>query len=188
MTSPLRDFPTLKRVRKFSLLLQEFLSDRLHPVLGWRSLLRMMLSTSAIVPGPRLRMRSFQLRLNTAGPLFVDGDLVSWDDGCLRDLQWWSHDSHLLVGLLLGEDHPDLFLFSESSDQGWGAALGNLHLSGLWSPLCLRFSINQRELFSILYTVQGFLPHLRVSQWPCIPTTPQLWLTSGSRGALARHH
>ena len=157
-TSPLRVFPTLKRVQKFSLLLQDFLSDRLHPMSVWRSLLGMM---SAIVPGSRLRMRSLQLRLNAAGPLQLDGDLVSWDDGYLRDLWWWSDASHLLVGLPLGEDHQNLFLFSDASDQGWGAALGDLHLSGLWSPLCSRFSINQRGLLAILYAVQGFLPHLR---------------------------
>ena len=39
--------------------------------------------------------------------------------------------------------------------------LGDPHLSGLWSPLCSSFSINQRELLAILYEVQGFLPHLR---------------------------
>ena len=157
VTSPSRVFPTLKRIQKLSLLLQAFLSDRLHPVSVWRSLLGMM---SAIVPGSCLRMRSLQLRLNAPGPLLVDGDLVSWDDGCLRDLQWWSDDSHLLVGLPLGEDHPDLFLFSDASDQGWGTALGALHLSGLWSPLCSRFSINQRELLAILSAIQGFLPYL----------------------------
>ena len=159
-TSPLRVFPTFKRVQKFSLL-QDFFSDRLHPVSVWRSLLGMMSSMSAIVPGSRLRMRSLQLRLNAAGPLLLDGDLVSWDDGCLRDLRWWSDDSHLLVSLPLGEDHPDLFLFSNASDQGWGAALGDLHLSGLWPPLCSRFSINQHQLLAILSAVQGFLPRLR---------------------------
>ena len=108
-TSPLRVFPTLKRVQKFSLLLQDFLSYRLHAVSVWRSLRRMM---SAIVPGSRLRMHSLQLRLNAAGPLLLDGDLVSWDDGCVRDLRWWSDDSHLLVGLPVGDSLPDLFLFS----------------------------------------------------------------------------
>ena len=68
VTSPLRVFPTLKRVQKFSLLLQDFLFDRLHPVSVWQSLLDMMSSMSAIVPGSRLRMRSLQLRLNVAGP------------------------------------------------------------------------------------------------------------------------
>ena len=161
VTSPLRVFLTLRRIQKFSLLLQDFLSDRLHPVSVWRSLLGMMSSMSAIVPGSRLRMRSLQLRLNAAGPLLVDGDLVSWDDGCLRDLRWWSDDSHLLVGLPLGKDHPDLFSFLRR----FGPRLGRCSrqpppLQLVVSPL-LALSINQRELLAILYAIQGFLPHLR---------------------------
>ena len=155
----LETFPL--RVQKFSLLLQAFLSERLQPVSVWRSLLGMMLSMSAIVPGSWLRMRSLQLCLNAAGPLLLDDLLVSWDDGCLRDLRWWSGDCHLLVGFSLGNYLPDLCLFSDASDQGWGAALGDLHLSGLWSPLCSCFSINQRELLAILFAIRGFLPHLR---------------------------
>ena len=50
-TSPLRVFPTLTRIQKFSLLLQEFLSDRLHPVSVWRSLLGMMSSMRSRVLG-----------------------------------------------------------------------------------------------------------------------------------------
>ena len=160
-TSPLRVSLTLKRVQKLSLLLHQFFSDRLQPVSGWRSLLGMMSSMSSIVPGSRLRMRSLQLRLNAAGRLLLDHQLVSWDDTCLRDLRWWSDDSCLLVGFYLGEYLPDLCLFSDASDQGWGAALGDLHLSGLWSLLCSSFSINQRELLAILFAIRGFLPHLR---------------------------
>ena len=66
--SPLRVFPTLKRIQKLSLLLHEFLSDRQHPVSVWRQLLGVMSSLSALVPGARLHMRSLQLRLNAAGP------------------------------------------------------------------------------------------------------------------------
>ena len=55
-SSPLRVFPTLKRVQKLSLLLQEFHSDRLRPVSVWRRLLGVMSSLSAIIPGACLRM------------------------------------------------------------------------------------------------------------------------------------
>ena len=160
-TSPLRVFSTLKRVKKLSLLLQEFRSNRLHPVSVWRRLLGVMSSMSAIVPGARLHMRLLQLHLSASGPLVLEEDLVSWDDGCLLDLRWWFEESHLLVGLPLGENRLDLFLYSDALDVGWGAALGDLHLSGLWSPLCSTFSINHRELLAVLYAVQGFLPSLR---------------------------
>ena len=143
-------FPTLKRVQKLSLLLQEFRSGRQHPVSAWRRLLDVMSSMSAIVPGACLHMWSLQLHLNASGPLLLEEDLVSWDDGCLLDLWWWSEKSHLLVGLPLGEDRPDLFLYSDTSDAGLGTALGDLHLSGLWSPLCSKFSIDHRELLAVL--------------------------------------
>ena len=58
-------------------------------------------------------------------------------------------------------DRPDLFLYSDASDTGWGASLDDLHLSGLWSLLCSSFSINHRELLAVLYAVQGFLPSRR---------------------------
>ena len=47
-------------------------------------------------------------------------------------------------------------------DSGWGASLGEDHLSGSWSPHCSAFSINHRELLAVLYGVQGFLPLLRL--------------------------
>ena len=50
-TTPLRVFPTLKRIQKLSLLLQDFLSTRSHPVSVWRQLLGVMSSMSALVPG-----------------------------------------------------------------------------------------------------------------------------------------
>ena len=61
----------------------------------------------------------------------------------------------------LGEDLPDLFLFTDVSDTGWGASLGEDHLSGSWSPLSSWFSINHRELLAVLFAVRGFLPSLR---------------------------
>ena len=159
--SPLRVFLTPKRVLKLSSLIQDFKSCRHHPLTTWPQLLGVMSSMSVLVPGSRLRMRSLQPRLNVAGPLLVNSDEVSWDDSCLEDLRWWSVESHLLAGLPLGLPQPDLSLFTDASDTGWGASLGEDHLSGLWSRDCSHFSINHRELLAVLYAVQGFLPLLR---------------------------
>ena len=120
-----------------------------------------MSSLSAIVPGSRLRMQSLQLHLNSAGCLLQNSDIVSWDASCREDLQWWSVESHLLVGLPLGLSHPRLSLFTDTSDTGWGASLDEDRLSGSWSRSCSQFSINHRELLAAIYGVQGFLPLLR---------------------------
>ena len=77
------------------------------------------------------------------------------------DLRWWSVESNLLVGLPLGLLQPDLLLFADTSDTGWGASLEDAHLSGLWPPACSQYSINHRKLLVVLYAVQGFLPLLK---------------------------
>ena len=117
-----------------------------------------MSSLSTIVPGSHLRMRSLQLRLNS---LLPDSSSVSWDESCCADLRWWSEESHLLVGLPLGLPHPELALYTDASDSGWGAFLADDQLSGLWSPEFSNFLINHQELLAVLYGVQGFLPVLR---------------------------
>ena len=106
-------------------------------------------------------MCSLQLRLNTAGRLLPDSASVSWDDSCLGDLRWWSEESHLSVGLPLDLSQPDLALYTDASDSGWGAFLQDDHLSGLWPQSCLTFSINHWELLAVFYGVQGFLPVFR---------------------------
>ena len=120
-----------------------------------------MSSLSAIVPGSRLQMRSLQLRLNASGRLLPNSTSVSWDDSCLADLRWWSIESHLLVGLPLDLPPPDLALYTNTSDSGWGAFLADDHLSGLWPPTFSSSAINHWEFLAVLYGVQGFLPVLR---------------------------
>ena len=71
------------------------------------------------------------------------------------------------------KDLPDLSLFTDASDTGWGASLGEDHLSGSWSPLSSRFSISHRELLAVFFAVRGFLPS---SPW------------SGGGSVLRQHH
>ena len=106
-------------------------------------------------------MRSLQLRLNVSGSHLLDDDPVSWDDSCLPDFRWWSDVSHLQAGLPLGSPRLSLFLFTDASDSGWGASLGDDHLSDSWPPDCSSFSVNHRELLAVLFAVRGFLLSLR---------------------------
>ena len=46
---------------------------------------------------------------------------------------------------------PDLSLFTDASDIGWSASLGDDHLSGLWHRDCSSFSINHQELLAVSY-------------------------------------
>ena len=106
------------------------------------------------------QMRSLQLRLNVAGSLALEDTLVSWDDSCLQDRWWWINVAHLDVGIPLDLPRSDLLLFTDASDVGWGASLGDDQLSGSWSHISLTLSINHQELLAIFLAVLGFLPLL----------------------------
>ena len=56
---------------------------------------------------------------------------------------------------------PGVSFFSDASDVGWGALVGEHHASGLWSPLQTALSINLRELLAVQYGLRA-LEHLLV--------------------------
>ena len=56
---------------------------------------------------------------------------------------------------------PDDSFFSDASDVGLGALVGEHHASGLWSPHQKTFSINLRELLAVQYGLKA-LEHLLV--------------------------
>ena len=56
---------------------------------------------------------------------------------------------------------PDLVLYTDASDTGWGASLGFDQLFGWWSHDVSLYSINHRELLAIFLAIQGCLPILK---------------------------
>ena len=51
---------------------------------------------------------------------------------------------------------PDISFFSDASDVGWGALVGEHHASGLWLPHQKTLSINMRELLAVQFGLQAF--------------------------------
>ena len=141
-------------------LVDEFSSYREQPLSLWWSLLGVISSMSTLVPGSRLHMQSLQLRFSVAGPQLSEDALISWDGSCLLDLRWWSVASHLKGGVSLDLPQPHL-LFTDASDSGWRASLGEDRLSGLWSQDVSKYSINHRKLLAVLLAIRGFLHLLR---------------------------
>ena len=120
-------------MRKVLSLVEEFSSSRKQPLSLWWSLLGVMSSLLKLIPCSCLRMRALQHRLHVSGPRSSATELISWDDSCLGDLWWWSVPCHLEVEVALDLPQPELMLFTDTSDMGWGASLGDDQLSGLWS-------------------------------------------------------
>ena len=77
-----------------------------------------------------------------------------------QDLSWWLDLDRLELGISLEQVSPQLELWSDASDVGWGAHLDEQVASGLWAPEEVELSINARELLAIERALLWFTPHL----------------------------
>ena len=125
--------PTPTRAGNLIRLIEEFLSTSSPPAFLWRRLLGHLSSLILLVPGGMIRMRLLQLCLKDQWDFLDDQFQVSWSPLCREDLLWWSKQVRLREGVSLSLPAPDISFFSDASDVGWGALVGEHHASG--SPI-----------------------------------------------------
>ena len=156
-----RASPAQKRVDKLLSIGDVFLSSVEQPAKSWLELLGVLSSLTQLIPGGRLRMRSFQFALHRAWDRMDPEALMQWSPEIYQDLLWWLNRERLERGISLEQVSPQLDLWSDASDVGWGAHPGEEVISGLWSPKERLSSINHRELLAVFYALQHFLPLVR---------------------------
>ena len=148
--------PTPARANNLVRLIEEFLSTPSPPAFLWRRLLGHLSSLILLVSGGMIRMRLLQLCLKDQWDFLDDQFQVSWSPLCREDLLWWSKVVQLREGVSLSIPAPDISFFSDASDVGWGALVGEHHASGLWLPHQKTLSINMRELLAVQLGLQAF--------------------------------
>ena len=148
--------PTPARANNLVRLIEEFLSTPSPPAFLWHRLLGHLSSLILLVSGGMIRMRLLQLCLKDQWDFLDDQFQVSWSPLCREDLLWWSRVVQLREGLSLSLPAPDISFFSDASDVGWGALVGEHHASGLWLPHQKALSINMRELLAVRLGLQAF--------------------------------
>ena len=107
-----------------------------------------------------LRMRSLQLALRSQWDHVDQSQLVEWSPVIHQDLSWWLDRDRLELGISLEQVSPQVELWSDASDVGWGAHLDEQVASGLWALEEVELSINARELLAIERALLWFAPHL----------------------------
>ena len=108
-------------------------------------------------------MRSLQFVLRRSWGQVDQSTLVRWTQEVRVNLEWWLNRERLELGVSLDQVSPQLDLWSDASDVGWGAHLGYDLASGLWAPADLEMSINTRELLAIERALEFFAPLLQNS-------------------------
>ena len=120
-----------------------------------------MSSLSLLVLGSRLRMRSHQICFRRSWDFRDESMMIPLDDSCQGDLQWWSDESNLTPGVPLESPMPDVHLYSDASDQGWGATIDDSQASSLWSDEERALSIDHRELLAVHLDLLSFRDNVR---------------------------
>ena len=123
--------PTATRVENLLKIIEEFLSSLGPPAALWRRLLGHPSSLTLLVKGGMFRMRSLHIRLRSRWAFRDELLRIPWDPLCQEDLLWWSWAIQKREGVDLSLPVPDLDFYSDVSDFGWGAVIGEHQVSGV---------------------------------------------------------
>ena len=105
----------------------------------------------------RLHMRPLQWYLKTNWQYPQSLDLkISVSNLLLKHLQWWKDPNNVRVGCPLHPEEHNILIFTDASNQGWGAHLENMTVSGNWTDQEKLLHINVLELKAVFRALKSF--------------------------------
>ena len=121
------------------------------------SLIGLLASTEKMVPEGRLHMRPFQFHLKEHWkfPQPLDS-LLPWTEAISAHLDWWQNPANVMEGSDLHPKDHSIQLFTDASNEGWGAHLEQSSTQGLWSPQEKGLHINVLELKAVFLALRHF--------------------------------
>ena len=126
--------PTHERWLKLQDLILRLKSKHVLTARCLMSLIGLLASTEKMVPEGRLHMRPFQFHLKEHWryPQSLD-NLLPWTEAIVAHLDWWQNPSNVMKGADLHPKDHSIQLFTDASNEGWGAHLDQNSTKGLWS-------------------------------------------------------
>ena len=76
-------------------------------------------------------------------------NLLPWTEAIAAHLDWWQNPSNVMKGADLHPKDHSIQLFTDASNEGWGAHLDQNSTKGLWSDREKRLHINVLELKAV---------------------------------------
>ena len=121
------------------------------------SLIGLLASMEKMVPEGRLHMRPFQFHLKEHWryPQSLD-NLLPWTESIAVHLDWWQNPSNVMKGADLHPKDHSIQLFTDASNEGWGAHRDQNSTKGLWSDREKRLHTNVLELKAVSLALRDF--------------------------------
>ena len=149
--------PTQERWLKLQDLILRLKSKHVLTARCLMSLIGLLASTEKMVPEGRLHMRPFQFHLKEHWkfPQSLDS-LLPWTEVISAHLDWWQNPAKVMIGADLHPKDHSIQLFTDASNEGWGAHLEQSSTKGLWSPQEKGLHINVLELKAVFLALRHF--------------------------------
>ena len=134
------------------------------------SLIGLLTATEKQVCAGRLHMRPIQwhLKKHWHVPEVLE-KVIPVPQSLHPHLDWWLDEANVLKGQPLHPLQHAVQIFTDASNEGWGAHLGDFTARGVWSPLEGRLHINFLEMKAVLLALRQ-LEHLCKDQIVLVAT------------------
>ena len=149
--------PTQERWVALSQKINDLLNRQVCSVRQFMSLIGLLTATEKQVVAGRLHMRPIQwhLKRHWHVPESLE-KIIPLPQALHTHLRWWLSPKNVLKGQPLHPLQHALQLFTDASNEGWGAHLGDFTARGLWSIQESAFHINLLELKAVLLALKQF--------------------------------
>ena len=152
-----RVLPTQDRWQALQEKLRFMKSHHSCTVRQFMSLIGLLTATEKQVCSGRLHMRPIQwhLKRNWHDPEVLE-KIILVPQSLHPHLDWWLDGANVLKGQPLHPLQHDVQLFTDASNKGWGAHLGDFTARSVWSSMESLLHINYLELKAILLVLRQF--------------------------------
>ena len=149
--------PTQERWMVLSQKINDLLNQQVCSVRQFMSLIGLLTATEKQVVAGRLHVRPIQwhLKRHWHVPESLE-KIITFPQSLHPHLRWWLDPSNVLKGQPLHPLQHALQLFTDASNEGWGAHLGDFTARGLWSTQESALHINLLELKAVLLALKRF--------------------------------
>ena len=154
--------PAPDKAERLATRLAVFQREQSLPARAWQGLVGLLTHLSPYVPWGNIRLRPIQLHLlRHHRPQVQPQDLlIPITDEVKSAILWWTQAHNLYAGVPLHQRDHHVTIFTDASEEGWGAHHEQTRISGVWSEEDRTFHINVLELRAISRALAEFkFPH-----------------------------